>query len=339
MKQSRENCLPARRVFQVALLLALSSCAYAQNNAVPPQPAQRSLVRMPIFSIEALQSETALVPQGNAWEAQSVSAPAALVKQDTLFLFYTAEDRVRLGSLRGTARIGLAFSVDGVNFTRLEEPVLAPSLDYETPGGCKNPSVVSADEIYYMTYLASDGKTTRLALATSKDLRHWKKHGLAVRDTAAVFGGVLLPQKIGGRFVMYYAKEEMRLAFSNDLLHWFPQAEPVLRLRADLFDSDMIAVGPPPLIIDSTIVLLYNARNVRGSHALGVARFSLHNPATLLARADSPLFEFSATQVQDEPAASSTAMALWRGHYEMFYTASPGHIRRTKARLLFSEKR
>lgn len=337
MKHSRERCLPRQKVFPVALLLALSSGLYAQSNTAPAQTRPR--VRMPIFSIEAAQSETVLAPQGDAWEAQSVSAPAVLVKQDTLFLFYTAEDRVRLGSLRGSSRIGLAFSVDGVNFTRLAEPVLAPSWDYETPGGCKNPSVVFAEEVYYMTYLANDGKTTRLALATSKDLRHWKKHGLAVRDTASLSGGVLLPQKIGGRFVMYYAKEEMRLAFSNDLLHWFPQAEPILRLRADKFDSDMIDVGPPPLIVDSTVVLLYNARNAAGNLALGVARFSIDNPATLLARADNPLFELPSSAMKDEPAASITAMVLWRGRYEMFYTAAPGVIRSTKARLLFSEKR
>lgn len=331
-----------RKCVSLAAVLVLANLVYAQT--APTPQTQRSRVRMPIFSFDAAQPEAVLAPQGDAsqsdgWEAQSVSAPAVLVKRDTLFLFYTAEDRVRLGSVPGTSRIGLAYSIDGVHFTRLPEPVLAPTLDFETPGGCKNPSVVFAEEVYYMTYLASDGRTTRLALATSKDLRRWQKHGLALRDTAALSGGVMLPQKLGGRFVMYYTKEELRLAFSNDLLHWFPQMEPLLRLRADKFDSDAIEVGPPPMIIDSTIALLYNARDAGGKHALGMARFSMDNPATLLARSDQPLFELLPTPAHGESTAKASGLVQWRGQYEMFYSNADGIIHRTKARLLFSEKK
>lgn len=344
MTRSHEIRILPRKCFPIAAALALANLVYAQTASTPQTLPARSRVRMPIFSFDAAQPEAVLAPQGGVsqgddWEAQSVSAPAVLVKQDTLFLFYTAEDRVRLGSVQGTSRIGLAYSMDGVNFTRLTEPVLTPTLDFETPGGCKNPSVVFAEEVYYMTYLASDGRTTRLALATSKDLRRWQKHGLALRDTAALSGGVMLPQKLGGRFVMYYAKEELRLAFSNDLLHWFPQMEPLLRLRADKFDSDALEVGPPPMIIDSTIVLLYNARDAGGKRALGMARFSMDNPATLLARSDQPLFELLPTHAQSASTAKVSALVLWRGQYEMFFSNADGMINRTKARLLFSEKK
>ncbi len=322
-------------VFLFAPGLLLSSVLFGQNNPAPQPPRPR--VRLPIFAFDSYQTEALLAPQGSAWEAQAVSAPAAIVKQDTLFLLYTAEDRVRVGSLSGAARIGLAFSTDGSTFTRLAEPVLSPTWDVETPGGCKDPGVIFSDNVYYMTYSAFDGKTARLALATSPDLRHWKKHGLIFPDTGATNGGAMLPQKINGRFVMYYGKEEIRIAYSNDLVHWFPQDEPVLRLRADKFDSDALALGPPPLIIDSTIVLLYNAKNAGGRRGLGMARFSMDNPTAVLARWDSPLFAPPNSEVRGEQRFSVSSVVWWRGQYELFYSGPANAISRVKGRLLFTE--
>lgn len=316
--------------FALLFGMMLSLTAFAQNNPAPQPPR----VRMPIFAFDSFHHEAALAPQDSGWESQSVSAPAALVKQDTLFLFYTAEDRMRLGSLRGTARIGLAYSTEGLHFTRETAPVLAPTLDIETPGGCKNPSVVFSDSLYYMTYSAFDGKTARLALATSRDLRRWKKHGLIFSDTSATAGAVMLPQKINGRFVMYYGRDEIRLAHSNNLRHWFPLAEPVLRPRPDKFDRGDLAVGPAPVIIDSTIVLLYHAKDASGAQALGVAQFSMDNPAVVLARWDSPVFAPPSAQ----PFRVS-GMALWGGQYEVFYSGALPHLSRVRARLLFAEKK
>ncbi|MEK7728603.1 MAG: glycosidase [candidate division KSB1 bacterium] len=324
-----------RFVFALFFGGLLASAAFGQNNP-SPQPS-RPRVRLPIFAFDSFQPEALLAPQGSGWEAQSVSAPAALVKQDTLFLFYAAEDRVRLGGLNGTARIGLAYRTEGLHFTRLSEPVLTPTLDIETPGGCTNPNVVLADSVFYMTYSAFDGKTARLALATSRDLRHWKKHGLIFSDTGATAGGVMLSQKINGRFVMYYGKEEIRIAYSNDLRHWFPQAEPLLRARADKFDSERLAVGPAAMIIDSTIVLLYNAEDASGRRALGLARFSLNNPATVLARWDSPLFAPPSSETRNEQKFRVSSLVWWRGQYELFYSGPAKHIGRVKGRLLFTE--
>src|SRR5574338_895267 len=47
------------------------------------------------------------------WEAKDVFNPAAVVRHDTLFLLYRAEDKV--GKYAGTSRIGLAWSTDGLH--------------------------------------------------------------------------------------------------------------------------------------------------------------------------------------------------------------------------------
>lgn len=263
---------------------------------------------------------------------------AALVKEDTLFLLYTAEDQTRFGIWNGASRIGLAFSTDGRNFTRMSEPVLTPTLDVETPGGCRDPRVVVADNVYYMTYSAFDAKTARVALATSSDLRHWKKHGLIFPDTGATSAGAIFPHKINGRYVMYYAKQDIRIAYSNDLLHWFPQDNPVLRPRYGRFDSEALAPGPPPVMIDSTLVLIYNAEDVNGNRSCGLARFSMDNPTEVLARLESPLFAPAQTEDQKKRFVTS-GLAWFRGQYELFYGGPATAISRARGKLLFAERK
>jgi predicted GH43/DUF377 family glycosyl hydrolase len=87
----------------------------------------------------------------------------------------------KVGLYNGTSRIGLAISEDGVNFTRLPEPVFYPENDdfviYEWEGGNEDPRVVEFNGTYVMTYTAYDGELARLMVATSKDLLNWTKHG------------------------------------------------------------------------------------------------------------------------------------------------------------------
>src|SRR5260221_6187457 len=114
------------------------------------------------------------------WEEKDVFNPAALVRNDTVFLLYRAEDKV--GKFAGTSRIGLAWSNDGFHFTKYPVPALYPGNDstkkYEWEGGCEDPRVVEDEKgIYYMTYTSFDGTMARLLVATSTDLRHWTKQG------------------------------------------------------------------------------------------------------------------------------------------------------------------
>lgn len=53
-----------------------------------------------------------------------------------------------------------------------------PEHAYELQG-IEDPRIVKIDDLYYMSS-AYDGVNARGALATSKDLRHFKKHGIIV---------------------------------------------------------------------------------------------------------------------------------------------------------------
>jgi predicted GH43/DUF377 family glycosyl hydrolase len=93
---------------------------------------------LPTFPIEPFQKYSGnpiLVPEPNhKFEEAYLYNPTAIVLDDTVFLLYRAQDR----ELRSS--IGLAWSTDGLNFIRLDRPILAPTEAYELPGGCEGTS-------------------------------------------------------------------------------------------------------------------------------------------------------------------------------------------------------
>src|SRR5690349_9577654 len=132
-----------------------------------------------------------------AWEEKDVFNPAAVVRNNKVYLLYRAQDSI--GKPAGTSRIGLAYSSDGLHFTKMKAPVLYPDNDaykkFEWEGGCEDPRIVEDNKgTYYMTYTAYDGTTARLFIATSKDLMHWTKHGSVFKNAK------------GGKYINYWSK-------------------------------------------------------------------------------------------------------------------------------------
>lgn len=270
------------------------------------------------------------------WAQKDVFNPATVVKGDTLFLLFRAEDTV--GRYAGVSRIGLAWSLDGLHFAASPQPVFFPQPDnvqkWEWEGGCEDPRVVQdASGTYFMTYTAYDGKTARLLVASSTDLRHWSKHGPAFQDA---FGGKyvhkwsksgsiaaryredgrIVAEKINGKYWMYWGDVNIWAATSSDLVHWTPvlyaageerakglrhnapeiaEVKTVFGPRKGKFDSDLVEPGPPAMITDKGILLLYNGRNIpsigdpalpEGTYAAGQVLLDKNNPAKVLQRLD-----------------------------------------------------
>lgn len=271
------------------------------------------------------------------WAEKDVFNPAAIVRNDTLFLLFRAEDRI--GRYAGTSRIGLAWSLDGIRFTAHPQPVLYPAEDsfskLEWEGGCEDPRVVQDDKgTYFMMYTAYDGDKARLMVATSADLYHWTKHGNAFAhssNSAKYAGGwsksgAVVTQwengkqtavKIDGKYWMYWGDQNMWAATSEDLIRWepvlyrtgeerltdlrgiakeLPELKSVFGPRKGRFDSDLVEPGPPAILTDRGILLLYNSRNIpsigdsslaEGTYAAGQALMDRDNPTRLIARTDS----------------------------------------------------
>jgi len=233
-----------------------------------------------------------LTPCGTSWQAKAVFNPAAIVHQGKLYLLYRAEDHTGAGKWNGTSRIGLAVSDDGIHFRRSDRPVLEPTEPYERPGGCEDPRIVRVGKTFYLTYTAYDGRTARLCLATSTDLRRWRKHGPVFGDYPGwTKAGAILAEPIHGRYVMYFGNEKVSIAYSDDLIHWHSRHEPVLPVRSDrYFDNVVVEPGPPPLLTPYGILLIYNGVDEHHRFAAGQVLFDRNNPERIIARLEEPFF-------------------------------------------------
>ena len=255
------------------------------------------------------------------WEEKDVFNPAAVVRHDTVFLLFRAEDKI--GKFAGTSRIGLAWSTDGLHFTKHPVPVLYPDNDeqkkYEWEGGCEDPRIVEdSSGTYYMTYTAYDGDKARLLVASSKDLYHWTKHGLALtaaNDRKPITrwwsksGSIVstyinrtpVAKKIDNRYWMYWGDTDIFIAFSKDLVKWQPfvyatDGMSVMEPRQKKFDSRLVESGPPAMLTDSGIVLIYNSMNLggadgdttlaEGTYAASQVLFDKNNPTRVVDRMD-----------------------------------------------------
>ena len=121
---------------------------------------------------------------GNPQEVEGVLNPAAARGPDgKLYLF------PRLVAKGNYSRIGIA----RVRFNEAGDPAgverlgiaLEPEADYERRpgggGGCEDPRITFVEPLqrYLMTYTAFSVRGPRIALATSEDLFHWNRLGLA----------------------------------------------------------------------------------------------------------------------------------------------------------------
>ena len=248
----------------------------------------------PIMAPGNLSFTCPILGRGVKWENKNVYNPATAVRGDTLFMLYRAQDSA------GCSRIGLAKSTDGIHFDRYLAPVLYPDNDahkfYEWPGGCEDPRLVEDNSgTYYLTYTAYDGKIARLMLATSTDLYHWKKLGPVFTDTqykemwsksgsiiSNYSNGRVIATKIGDSYYMYWGDKYIWLASSPDLIHWtilekdgeqngydssysnydISNLRIAIPTRQGKFDCDLVESGPPAMLTDKGILLIYNSRSI-----------------------------------------------------------------------------
>jgi predicted GH43/DUF377 family glycosyl hydrolase len=269
------------------------------------------------------------------WEAKNVFNPAIAVRNDTVFMLYRAQDSIgkptgtsRIGLAASTNGIHFTRYATPVLY-----PQNDAYKKYEWEGGCEDPRMVqdSAGR-YYMTYTAYDGKTARLMVATSPDMVHWTKHGPVFAkayngkyvDKWSKSGsivstyqtGKITAIRINGKYWMYWGDLFIWAATSDDLINWtpvemqrseqplttlkgvaetMPDLQIVIPTRKHYFDNDLVESGPPAMLTDKGILLLYNSRSMppdgdstlkEGTYTAGQVLLDKNNPTKILQRLD-----------------------------------------------------
>jgi len=261
------------------------------------------------------------------WESNDTFNPAATIKDGKIVVLYRAEDKAGKEIGHRTSRLGYAESTDGITFKRKKTPVFYPDEDgqkaNEWPGGCEDPRVaVTEDGTYVLIYTQWNRDKARLGIATSKDLIKWEKHGPAfVKAYNGKFNNIWSKSgsivtklvndkqviaKINGKYWLYFGEANVNVATSTDLINWTPLVDDKENLvnlispRKGFFDSNLTECGPPAIVTDKGIVLLYNGKNDAGadgdlrytpnSYCAGQVLFDNNDPSKLISRLDIPFF-------------------------------------------------
>jgi predicted GH43/DUF377 family glycosyl hydrolase len=268
-------------------------------------------VDVPFGAWERAANEPILSPQGTTWESAGTFNPAVTLaipdhpsdpgrgfpRRLKIVMLYRAQDA------SGTSRLGYAESNDGIHFKRRAEPLLSPETDYEKDGGVEDPRLQNFGDTFYLTYTGYNKKDAQLCLATSRDLIHWERKGVILPaykgnwNKGWTKSGAMVPERIDGKYWMYWLgtaadkTDQMGLSYSTDLLHWTEATStPVLPRRPGKFDSRVVEPGPPPILTDRGIILIYNGADDHLVYRTAVAVFDRHDPRKLVSRSEAPIF-------------------------------------------------
>ncbi len=315
---------------RLLLILFLSTLTvFAQEKTWMMGPFLRPENAKPIISpTDKTSFQDPMSGRNVKWESMATFNPAAIVKDGKIHILYRAEEKLGEKEIGGhTSRLGLAVTEDGKTYSRLSEPIFFPTNDnqkeFEWTGGTEDPRIVQTEEgTFVLTYTQWNREFPRLAIATSKDLKTWQKHGPIFKDfkegkyhnretksgaiVTELKDGKLVAAKINGKYWMYFGVPHIWLASSEDLIQWQPletidgNLAPVLSPRPGYFDSWLVEAGPPPVLTKDGIVVLYNAGNQKEIgvkelanriYTAGQALFDINEPWKLLDRTNQPFLK------------------------------------------------
>jgi predicted GH43/DUF377 family glycosyl hydrolase len=175
------------------------------------------------------------------FENESVLNPAVTREGDSVHMFYRAVREGNNSSI-GYCRLDGPLTVA----ERWDKPLIVPEFDYESHG-VEDARIVKIDNLYYLTYTCYDGTNARGALATSKDLIHFKKQGIIVPPiTYAEF--VTLAESAGKVNENY---------FQNSKTYEFYNQDPDPEKKMMLWDKNVVFF---PRKIGGKLVFLHRIR-------------------------------------------------------------------------------
>ncbi len=246
------------------------------------------------MKLERLSDQPILRPKKNSpWEAGAVFNCAVIYDKGLVHLIYRATDIASNGKKgKYINSLGYAVSKNGVDFNRLEQPILANDVPQELRGP-EDPRVVKEDDTFYMMYTGYGGRFDgdyRICLATSENLISWSRQGVVLDEQNK--DASLFPQKIGGKWVMLHRRApDIWLAFSDNLKNWTGHTKIMGPIPDSSWENEKIGIAGPPIETKDGWFLIYHAVDADRRYRLGAALLDRDNPARVLARYPKPILE------------------------------------------------
>jgi len=225
------------------------------------------------------------------WEAAAVFNCAAIYDNGLVHIIYRATDITSNGSQgKYINMLGYAVSVDGVNFNRLEGPILKNDVPQEARGP-EDPRIVKIAGTFYMMYTGYGGRFDgdyRISLATSNNLIDWQRRGVMLDEPNK--DASFFPEKIGGKYLMFHRRSpDIWLADSDDLKHWDNHQLVMKALPDSDWQNEKIGIAGPPIKTADGWLLIYHGVSKDHRYSLGIALLDLDDPTKVIARGAEPI--------------------------------------------------
>lgn len=273
------------------------------------------------LSLERHVNNPIIAPEGgNEWENVGTFNPAVLQDDDgKIHLLYRALDH------RGVSYVGYASTLDGVTIDyRHPTPAYWPRAEFEGAsnpdykkwdseygsgggwGGCEDPKITRINDKIYLTYVAHNGYgDPRLAMSSisiedfkSMNWHKWEFPRLISEPGVVNKSGVILPEKIGGKYVIFHR------VYPNILIHYtddieklgiseYVQAHGQIPRREKSWDSRKLSIGSTPIRIKDGWLVIYHAVDDKDSakYKIGAMILDANDPSQVLYRTSSPILE------------------------------------------------
>jgi predicted GH43/DUF377 family glycosyl hydrolase len=150
------------------------------------------------------------------FESDGVLNPAVIRNGDDIHLFYRAVQKDNYSCI-GYCKLDGPLTIS----ERYDTPVMFPQAEYESQG-VEDPRISKIDDVYYLTYTAFNKVNALGAYATSKDLIHFRKHGLIVPQiTYEEFKHLAESKgKVNEKYLRYNKRHHSLKKLNKKLLLW-----------------------------------------------------------------------------------------------------------------------
>ena len=238
--------------------------------------------------------------RSNPWESKAVFNCGVVIYNDRIHMVYRAIGEYE----QYISRLGYAFSNDGINFKRLSKPIFEPSKRYEQ-GGCEDPRLIVIDDKVYMTYVAvkllsrSKGMA-RTAIASTKDFKRFKRHGIITPKDTDDKDVVIFPEKMDDNYMILHRPDwvgkrfnttspSIWLAYSKDFKHW---DDNILLLHpSEWWEDRKIGSGTPPIKTRYGWLVIYHGVDRDYVYRAGAMLLDLKDPSRIIGKTKTPILQ------------------------------------------------
>ncbi len=201
---------------------------------------------------------------------------------------------VRVEARSGRSHLAVATSADGLTTWAIDEArALHPDISLVAERyGIEDPRITELEGEYVITYTGYSELGPLVCVATTKDFRTYKRHGVVLppeNKDAAYF-----PRRFDGQVALIHrpvagGTAHIWIGFGPDLVHIGEHAPLMLTGPGGHWDGSKIGLGPPPLETDAGWLICFHGVRETAAGAIyrvGLALLDLDDPRQVIARSE-----------------------------------------------------